>query len=161
MRRAAQEALTKTAVQRYHPVLTKQATILASALLNKHENRDQHFQRAVASTIVSILYDVPTLTSEQDNAVQDIRRALNSSLRAAAGTSLVEFFPWMVYVPQRSQLFSAILSTHLTSKDRFAKWKREALKQSAERTERFFRLFNRVNADIVGLLIEICGWRVP
>src|SRR6267154_958397 len=87
MRRAAQEAITKATVQRYHPILTKQATILASALLNKPENRDQHFQRAVASTIVSILYDVPTFTSKQDNAVQDISRALNSSLRAATGTS--------------------------------------------------------------------------
>jgi hypothetical protein len=161
MRRAAQEALTKTATQRYHPILTKQATILASALLDKPENRDQHFQRAVASTIVSILYDFPTLTSKQDNAIQDISRALNSSLRAAAGASLVEFFPWMVYVPQRSRTFSAILSMYLTSKDRVAKWKREALKQSAERNERFFRLFNRVKADIVRPLIQICRWGAP
>jgi hypothetical protein len=161
MRRAAQEALTKTAVQRYHPILTSEATVLASALLNKPENCDQHLQRAVASTIVSILYDVPTLTSKQDNAVQDISRALNSSLRAAVGTSLVEFFPWMVYVPRRSRLFSASLGMHLTSNDRFAKWKREALKQSAERTERFLRLFNRVKADIVCPLIQICSWRAP
>jgi hypothetical protein len=108
MRRAAQEVLTKTAVQRYHPILTKQATILASALFNKPENRDQHFQRAVASTIASMLYDFPTLTSKQDNIVEDISTALNSSLRAAVGTNLVEFFPWMVYVPQRSRLFSTI-----------------------------------------------------
>ena len=159
MRRAAQEALTKMAVQRYHPILTKQATVLTSALLNKPENRDQHFQRAVASTLVSILYDVPTLTSKQDNTVQDISRALNSSLRAAAGTSLVEFFPWMVYVPQKSRPFSVVLSIHLTFKDRFAKWKREALKQSAERTERFLRLFNRVKADIVCPLIQVCRSR--
>jgi cytochrome P450 len=161
MRRAAQEALTKTAVQRYRPILTRQATILASALLNKPENRDQHFQRSVASAIVSILYNTPSLTSKQDNAVQDISKAVNSSLRAAAGTSLVEFFPWMVYVPQRSQLFSTILSMHLTSKDSFAKWRREALKQSAERTERFLRLFNHVKADIVRPLIQICRWRAP
>lgn len=110
MRRAAQEALTKTTVRRYHPILTKEATIVASALLNEPENRDQYFQRAVASTIVSILYDFPTLTSRQDSVVQDISRATNSSLRAAAGTSLVEFFPWMVYVPQRFRLFSAIFT---------------------------------------------------
>ena len=157
MRRAAQEALTKTAVQRYHPILTMQGTILASTLLDKPENRDQHFQRAVASTIVSILYDFPTLTSKQDNTVQDISRALNSSLRAAVGTSLVEFFPWMVYIPQRSRHFSAILSMHLTSKGRFSKWKREALEQSAERTERFLRLFNRVKADIVCPLVLSAG----
>ncbi|SRR5258708_16768034 len=104
MRRAAQEALTKVAVQRYHPILTKEATMLASGLLAIPEKRDQHFQRAVASTMMSILYDFPTFTSTQDNAVQDTSRALNSSLRAVAGTSLVEFFPWMIYVPQRSVL---------------------------------------------------------
>ena len=161
MRRATQEALSKTAVQRYHPILTKQATILASALLNKPENRDRHIQRAVASTIVSILYDSPTLTSKQDNAVQDISKSFNLSLRAAVRTSLVEFFPWMLYVPQMSRLFSAISSMHLTSKDRFAKWKREALEQSAERAERFLRLFNRVKADIVCPLIQICRRRAP
>ena len=149
MRRAAQEALTKTAVQRYHPILTKEATNLAAALLDNPENRGPHFQRAVASTIMSILYDSPTLTPKQDNAVQDISRTLNSSLRAMVRTSLVEFFPWMLYVPQRSRLLSAILNMHLTSKDRFANWKREALKQSAERAERFLQLFNRVKADIV------------
>ncbi len=105
MRRAAQEALTKTAVQRYHPILTKEATILASTLLSNPENRDQHFQRTVASTMLSILYGLPTLTSKDNNAVQDISRAINSSLRAATGTALVEFFPWMTYIPQRSRLF--------------------------------------------------------
>jgi len=156
MRRAAQEALTKTAVQRYHPILTKEATNLASTLLDNPENCDQHFQRAVASTMMSILYDSPTLTPKQDNAVQDISRTLNSSLRAGVRTSLVEFFPWMLYVPQRSRLLSStILSMHLTSKDRFANWKREALKRSAERTESFLRLFNRVKADIVCPLIQI------
>ncbi|KAI0266608.1 cytochrome P450 [Russula aff. rugulosa BPL654] len=45
MRRAAQEALTKTAVQRYYPILTKEATILASTFLSNPKNRDQHFQR--------------------------------------------------------------------------------------------------------------------
>jgi cytochrome P450 len=33
MRRASHEALTKMAVQRYHPIQTKEATILVSALL--------------------------------------------------------------------------------------------------------------------------------
>ena len=103
MRRAAQEALTKTAVQRYHPILTNEATILASAFLSNPENRDKHFQRAVASAILSILYDLPTLTSTEDKVVQDVDRVLHASLRAAVGTSLVEFFPWMIYVPQRSR----------------------------------------------------------
>jgi len=105
MRRAAQEALTKAAVQRYHSTLTKEATILASAVLVNPEYRDQHFQRATASTMLSILYDFPTLTSAQDKAVQEIDRNLHQFLKAI-GTSFVEYIPWMIYLPERSGHFS-------------------------------------------------------
>ncbi|KAF8469809.1 hypothetical protein DFH94DRAFT_609101, partial [Russula ochroleuca] len=132
MCRAAQEALTKVAVQCYHPIQAKEATILASTLLVNPENRDQHFQQATASTMLSILYDFPTLTSVQDKAIQEIDSTVNSSARAAVGTSLIEFFPWTVYIPQR-----------------FAKWKREALKQSAERAKMSLRLFSHVKTDLV------------
>ena len=100
MRRAAQEALTKTAVQRYHSTLTKEATILASAVLANPEDRDQHFQRATASTMLSILYDFPTLTSARDKAVQEIDKNVHQFLKAV-GTSFVEVFPWMTYIPER------------------------------------------------------------
>jgi hypothetical protein len=102
MRRAAHEALTKAAVQRYYPIQTKEATILVSALLANPENREQHFQRTAASAIMSITYDYPTLTSGKEKAVQDIDRILNWASRATVGTSLVEFFPWMIHIPQRS-----------------------------------------------------------
>jgi hypothetical protein len=111
MRRAAQEALTKSAVQRNHSTLTKEATILASAVLMNPENRDQHFQRAAASTMLSILYDFPTLTSAQDKDVQEIDKNIHQTL-SATGTSLVEFFPWMIYIPERSRHSSII---HFTS----------------------------------------------
>ena len=103
MRRAAHEALTKVAVQRYHPIQTKEATILVSALLENPENREQHIQRAAASTIMSITYDYPTLVSGQDKVVRDMDKNVRLAAQAAAGTSLVEFFPWMIHVPQRSR----------------------------------------------------------
>ena len=104
MRRASHDALTKVAVQRYYPILTKEATILASALLANPENREQHIQRTTTSTIVSILYDHPTLSSGTDRAVQEIERDLHFAARAGAGISFVEFFPWMIHVPQRSTI---------------------------------------------------------
>jgi cytochrome P450 len=109
MRHAAHEALTKLAVQRYHPTQTKEATILVSALLANPENRDKHFQRAAASTIMSILYDHPTLTSVQDETVQDMNRLVWLSVRTLTANSLVEFSPWMLHVPQRSDLPSQCL----------------------------------------------------
>ncbi|KAH9994277.1 cytochrome P450 [Russula vinacea] len=134
MRRAAHEALTKVVVQRYHPIQTKEATILVSALLANPESREQHFQRATASAIISITYDYPTLASGQDNVVQDMNRSLHRTSHAATGTSFVEFFSWMIRVPQR-----------------FAKWKREALEQASEFSEMLLRLFNRVKMDLVSV----------
>ena len=117
MRRAAQEALTKAAVQRYNPILMKEATILASALLTNPENRDQHFQRAAASTMLSILYDIPTLSSTQDKALQDIHRTVNASVGVVARTGFVEFFPWMIYIPQRSRILPTIQKSHFTTNE--------------------------------------------
>jgi hypothetical protein len=116
MRRASHEALTKVAVQRYHPVQTKEATILASALLANPENREQHIQRTATSGIMSILYDYPTIASEQDKVVQNMDRMGRLGVRAATGTYLVEFLPWMMHIPQRSGLSQ--LQIVFTSKGR-------------------------------------------
>ena len=161
MRRAAHEALTKVAVQRYHPIQTKEATIMVSALLADPESRVQHFKRTAASAIMSITYDHPTLASGLDKVVQDMDRSLHWASRAAAGTYLVEFFPWMIHVPQRSTPFPSFQHCILIrSADRFAKWKREALRHAAERSEMFLRLFNRVKMDRVGPIIRMCGRRL-
>jgi hypothetical protein len=62
---------------------------------------------------MSILYDHPTLASGTDRAVQEIERDLHIAARAAAGISFVEFFPWMMHVPQRSTIspFNIILTS--------------------------------------------------
>ena len=104
MRRASHEALTKVAVQRYHPIQTKEATILVSALLESPGNREHHIQRTTASTIMSIIYDYPTLASGKDKVVREIDSDIRFTARAAVRTSFVEFFPWMVHVPKRSIL---------------------------------------------------------
>ena len=113
MRRAAHVALTKVAVQRYHPIETKEATILISALLTKPESREQHIQRTAASAIMSITYDHPTPTSGLEKAVKDTDRGVHQGARAAAGTSLVEFFPWMIHIPQRSTLHNFNICIHI------------------------------------------------
>jgi len=102
MRRASHEALTKAAVQSYHPIQTKEANILVTSLLTNPEDRKQHFMRAGASTIMAILYDYPTLASAHDKAIEDIDRNIQFIAEATRiGSSLVEFFPWMLHIPQR------------------------------------------------------------
>jgi cytochrome P450 len=105
VRRASHDALTKAAVQRYHPIQTKEANILVTSLLTNPEDRKQHFMRAGASTIMAILYDYPTLASAHNKAIEDIERNLLCSKQATAlGSFLVESFPWMLHIPQRYRL---------------------------------------------------------
>jgi len=51
---------------------------------------------------MSILYDYPTLISENDTTINEID-TYNKRVTYAAmpGNFLVEFFPWMMYIPER------------------------------------------------------------
>jgi hypothetical protein len=107
IRRAAQEALTKRVVQRYHPIQTKEATILVSSLLTPSVslNLDKQFQRLSASTIMSILYDHPTILSEHDHTLNQIDAYnLRASKAENIGSYFVDIFPWMIHIPERSWL---------------------------------------------------------
>ena len=104
-RRAAQAALNKEAIRNFYPILTKEATLLVSALLTTSSSSDRmkHFQRAGTSVILSILYDYPTVISEHDTIIEEIDKYNKRTAYAAMpGNFLVELFPWMVYIPERS-----------------------------------------------------------
>jgi hypothetical protein len=113
LRRAAHEALTKRALQDYHPIHMKEATILVSSLLTPSANlkQDGHFKRLAASSIMSIVYDYPTITSEHDHAVEKIEK-YNDRLSQALkmGSYFVDIFPWMKHIPEWSWLPSLGLS---------------------------------------------------
>jgi len=153
MRRAAHEALTKRAVQDYYPIQTKEATILVSSLLtlSASVNPEKHFSRLATSTIMSILYDYPTIMTEHDDAVNGIEAYLHRLGKAILpGSYFVNIFPWMVHIPEKSRilfLISLYILTH--DQPRFARWKREARKQFAEDYAMFKGLLNRVRVDLV------------
>ena len=118
MRRASHDALKKSVVQRYYPIQTKEANILVTSLLNNPKDIKSHFMRAGASTIMAILYDYPTLPSAHEKAIKEIGNSVERSVRAASlGSTLVEFLPWMLHIPQRhespfenySDIFSPLL----------------------------------------------------
>jgi len=117
MRRAAHEALTKRAVQNYYPIQTKEAAILASSLVSSSADVDlpKHFHRAGVSTIMSIVYDYPTLQSENDPAVKNIEDfVLRVSNAMTPGRYLVDIFPWMMYIPERFWILLMITTCMLT-----------------------------------------------
>jgi hypothetical protein len=106
-RRAAHEALTKVAVQSYHSIQMKEATILVSSLLTPSTDlkQDRHFKRLAASTIMSVVYDYPTIASEHDHTIQKIETCIDRVCHAMAmGSYLVDIFPWTKHIPERSWL---------------------------------------------------------
>ncbi len=55
--------------------------------------------------VLSVVYDQPTIKSEQDRNVKLINDFVQRLTRAAyPGAHLVEFFPWMLYIPSRHEL---------------------------------------------------------
>jgi len=117
MRRAAHEALAKRAVQNYHPIQMKEATILASSLLSSStgEKLAKQFHRVAASTILSIVYDYPTLESIDDPTLKKIEDyVLRLSHAAMPGSYFVNIFPWMLHIPERFVVLSIISLRTLT-----------------------------------------------
>jgi len=105
MHRAAHEALTMRGVQNFHPIQMKEATILVSSFLTPSTDlkQDRHFKRLAASTIMSIVYDYPTIMSEHDHAVEQIERYNDRTSHAVGmGSYFVDIFPWMKHIPERS-----------------------------------------------------------
>ncbi|KAI0265679.1 cytochrome P450 [Gloeopeniophorella convolvens] len=131
-RRAAHEGLTKLAVRDYHTILSKEAAILSSALLETPQYLEKHIQRTSASATMSILYDYPTLDNENDGTLKKIHTFIDRMSRATApGAHLVELFPWMLNIPRI-----------------FAKWKRVALQHYEEHNALFEGLFSDVQDGI-------------
>jgi hypothetical protein len=107
MRRAAHEAHTKKSIQNYYPIQMKEATVLVSSLLTPSSNlkQDGHYKRLAASTIMSIVYDYPTILSEHDHAVEGIEKFNDRISHAVTmGSYFVDIFPWMKHIPERSWL---------------------------------------------------------
>lgn len=83
----------------------KEATILVSSLLTPSANlkQDGHFKRLAASSIMAIIYDHQTIESEHDQAIEKIENFDDRLSQAlTTGTYLVDIFPWMKHIPERS-----------------------------------------------------------
>ena len=105
MRKAAHEGLNKGVVKDFYEAQTKEAILLAAGGLADATKWDKHLRRAAASMVLSVVYDQPTIQSEQDRNVTLINDFVQRLTRAAyPGAHFVEFFPWMLYIPSRYAL---------------------------------------------------------
>ncbi|KAI0279216.1 cytochrome P450 [Russula aff. rugulosa BPL654] len=127
MRKAAHEGLNKGLVKDFYETQTKEALLLAAGGLAEPAQWDKHLRRAAASMVLSVVYDKPTIKSEQDLNVKLINDFVQRLTRAAyPGAHLVEFFPWML----------------------FAKWKRDAENWYKQDSAMFEELFNSVHTNL-------------
>ncbi|KAH8977256.1 cytochrome P450 [Lactarius hatsudake] len=130
-RRPAVEGFSKSVVPDFYPIQSREAIMLALSLMDSPPMK-KHFQRHAWSIILSINYHLPPVESEDDPVIVGV---VNHMERAAhelrPGARLVEYFPWMRYVPSR-----------------FAKWKRDAQYWFIQDSLRHERLLSKVADDL-------------
>ena len=89
-------------MHRFHPTQHLEGVLLACGLLAEPDNWDGHLRRTAASAIMTMVYDEPPIISGNAQSVNFINDFVARLTRAALpGAHLVEFFPWMMYIPTR------------------------------------------------------------
>lgn len=150
-RRVAAEGFSKSAVLNFYPIQHREAIILALSLMNNpiRENL-KHFQRHTASIMFSVNYHLPPVESVDDPRVVGIADLLQRLLtEMKPGARLVEYFPWLRYVPSRYVAHRAINRGFPHMQCRFAKWKRDAKYWFIQDTIMLERLLDNVSDDLV------------
>jgi hypothetical protein len=98
---------------------------------------------------MSILYDYPTLKTEDDETLKEIHSWNDRASEAAApGTYLVELFPWMMFIPDRYVFHVHLLPTSRSDVS-LAKWKRECKQYFEQHSIVLEALLNNVRQEIV------------
>ena len=95
------EGFSKSVIQDFYPVQSREAIMLALSL-KKSPRLKKNFQRHAWSIILSIDYHLPPIESEDDPVVVGIADHVQRTLHEIRpGNRLVEYFPWMRYIPSR------------------------------------------------------------
>lgn len=115
MRRATHEGLSKSSAIAYQPAQIAESILLALGILNDPSQWHPHVQRASASFTMNLLYGSDPESKRKGEKVESVATADANDSRVAEindfvarltsallpGAHLVEFFPWMKYIPAR------------------------------------------------------------
>ncbi|EIM83701.1 cytochrome P450 [Stereum hirsutum FP-91666 SS1] len=132
MRHATHEELSKSSSTAYQPSQMAESVSLALDLLRSPSQWLLNIQRANGAFIINLLFGSNPDTSDIDTriaAINDFTKRLTIAL--LPGSHLVEFFPWMKYIPAR-----------------FAEWKRAALNSFKTDSVTFERMTAPVYAGL-------------
>ena len=149
-RRVAAEGFSKSAVKQFYPIQNREASILALSLM-KNSIQAKDFERHTASIMFSVTYHFPPVESEDDPHVAGITSLLRRIMHEMqSGARLVEYFPWLRYVPSRCVVHRTIdRELPPILQRRFAKWKRDAQYWFTQDTLMLKRLLSNVSEDLV------------
>ena len=101
-RRVAADGFSKSVVQHFHPIQNREAIMLALTLIKSPPILEKHFHRHASSIMLSVNYHLPPVASEDDPIVVALdNQVRRMSHEVKPGTRLVEFFPWLRYIPSR------------------------------------------------------------
>ena len=143
------EGFTKSVVQDFYPIQSREAVILALALMKSPPTK-KHFIRHTWSIVLSISYHLPPVESEDDPVVVGIADYVQRGLHEMQpGARLVEYFPWMRYIPSRCVCHVTDREHLLIMAHRFAKWKRDAQHSFTQDSLMYERLLGKVADDLV------------
>jgi len=93
------DVFSKTEVHNFHSIQNREAIMLALALM-KNPPSPKQFQRHTWSSLLSINYHHPPIESEDDPVVVGVAdHILRVMHEVHPEMRLVEFFPWMKYIP--------------------------------------------------------------
>ncbi|KAF5372636.1 hypothetical protein D9758_005285 [Tetrapyrgos nigripes] len=135
MRRAGNEVLNKAMAPSFQPVQEREALRLVWNMLQstKPQEWDSELKRSAQSLTLSVVYNLPTLESANDPAIARINEfVLRLTQATFPGTYLVEYFPWLKYLP-------AFIS----------KWKSDAQMWFRRDTELFRGLYDGVRDRMI------------
>ena len=142
------EGFSKSVVKDFYPIQSREAIMLALSLM-KSPRIKKNFQRHAWSIILSIDYHLPPVDSEDDPVVVGIADHVQRALHEMQpGNRLVEYFPWMRYIPSRCVWYCLSWASLIVAR-RFAKWKRDAQSWFIQDTLRYERLLSKVADDLV------------
>lgn len=134
MRRAAHDGFNARASVSYQPLQEKESALLLSQMLKSPEAWEANVKRSAASMVLCSVYGWLPIDASADAFVKRIEQLMNRITYACLpGTYLVEFFPWMLKLP-----------------DWAASWKREGLKWFREDTRLLEGLMDEVEVKMVG-----------
>ncbi|KAL4066051.1 cytochrome P450 [Scleroderma yunnanense] len=99
LRKGAHRCLSKEVSQTFGSFQSLEAVLIAESLLRDPGSWDNHFQRATASLIMGITYNLPPLKSEKDPSIARIHAHITRVVNALYPGHLVEIFHWMEHLP--------------------------------------------------------------